>query len=65
MRAAADGDLRKVRDGDDLMRPADLSQLVADGVGDFAADVGVDFVKDEQGNPVVARQYGFDGEHNA
>ena len=42
-----------------------FSDSNADGVGDFAADVGVDFVKDEQGNPVVARQYCFDGQHDA
>ncbi len=51
--ASANGDLRQVGDGDQLMGAADLRQFGADIVGDLAADVGVDLVGAEQGNSVV------------
>ena len=45
MRAAVRGDLWQVGDAEHLMVFRDLFQFFADRIGDFAADIGVDFVE--------------------
>ena len=44
----AGGDLRQVGDGDDLAAGAELLHEAADGLGDGAADAGVDLVEDQR-----------------
>ncbi len=59
------GDLREMGDAEDLVGSAEAPHFCADGMGDLAADIGVDFVEDEQGNAVLGREGAFDGEHDA
>src|SRR6185295_13722438 len=47
VRIGVGGDLRQVRDAEDLERGAERTQLAADDVGDAAADAGVDLVEDQ------------------
>ena len=46
-------------DAEDLMPFAERLHLRADGVGDFAADIGVDFVEDEQRDGVLRGERDF------
>ena len=62
---AACGDRGQMGDGDDLSAAGGFGELAADGVGGFAADVGVDFVEDEQGDAVGLCEDDLDGEHDA
>ena len=55
----------EVSDAEDLAAVAEDSHFLADGVGSFAADVGVHFVEDEEGDVVLGCEDGFDGEHDA
>ena len=50
------GDLRQVRDADDLAAGRELAQLLADRPGGLAADAGVDLVEDQRrpGRPRAA-----------
>ena len=51
------GDLRQVRDAEDLAALGERAQPLADGARGLAADAGVDLVEDERrGRPVVARR---------
>ncbi len=65
LRGGGGGDLREVRDAEHLMAFAKGTHFRGDGVGDFAADVGVDFIEHEQRNSVLRGERGFDGEHDA
>ena len=55
----------KVSDAKDLAEVAESTHFLANGVGDFAADVGVHFVEDEEGDVVLGCEDGFEGEHDA
>ena len=55
----------EVSDAEDLAAIAESAHFFADGVGGFAADVGVHFVKDEEGDVVLGGEDGFEGEHDA
>ena len=55
----------EVSDAKDLPTVAKAAHFFADGVGGFAADVGVHFVKDKKGDVVLVREDGFEGEHDA
>ena len=55
----------KMGDAEDLAAVAESAHFLADGVGGFAADVGVYFVEDEEGDVVLGGKNGFDGEHDA
>ena len=59
------GDLREVGDGEDLALLGDGAHFCADGVSDFAADVGVNLVEHEQRDGVLRGERGFHGEHDA
>ena len=65
MRAALGGDLREVRDGEDLHVAAHLADERAHFVRRAAADSGVDFVEDHSGHAGVAGHHGLEAEHNA
>jgi len=52
-------------DAEDLVGTAECGHAGADGVGDLAADIGVDFVEDEQGDAVLCGEGAFDSEHHA
>ena len=58
------GDGREVGDAEHLMLPGDLAHFVADGVGGFAADVGIDLIEDQHGHLVFAGEDGLEGEHH-
>ena len=53
------GDLREMRDGEDLMLLGDATQSVADLKADSPANSGVDFVEDERRNLIDPRQNRF------
>ena len=55
----------EVSDAKDLTAVAEAAHFFADGMGGFAADVGVHFVKDKKGDVVLVREDGFEGEHDA
>ena len=61
----ARGDLRLMRNAQDLPVAAQIFQLVADPVGGFAADVGVDLVEDHHRDRVGVGQHGFQRQHQA
>ena len=65
MRAGGGGDLGEVGDAKDLMRGTELFHFRADFCADFAADVGVDLVENENGNTVLRGERGFECEHDA
>lgn len=49
----------QVRDAEDLVIAGDVAELLSDSMGCFSADVGVDLVKDEDGDFVLLREDGF------
>src|SRR5215470_9253844 len=51
------GDLREVRDAENLVGPRDLTELLADGVCRLAADADVDLVEDQDRHRVGGRQH--------
>ena len=55
----------KVGDAEDLSAVGEVAHFLANGVGGFAADVGVHFVEDEEGDVVLGCEDGFEGEHDA
>ncbi|MEY5010483.1 MAG: hypothetical protein RLZZ253_1622 [Verrucomicrobiota bacterium] len=57
-------DLGEVADAEDLMSGRDLPHFGANGLSDFATDVGIDFVENEEGDGVLGGERGFDGEHD-
>jgi hypothetical protein len=57
--------LRHVRDRDDLVAGSQFAHFPSDCCGDFAADIGIDFVEDEQRDIVLRSEGAFDGEHDA
>ena len=59
------GDLRQMRYADDLRVFGDAAQLQADFVGGFAADAGVDLVKDLRFGHTGVREHGVDRQHDA
>ena len=63
MRIGRRRDLRQMRDAKNLMLAAERSHLGADGIRDFAADVCVDLVEDEQRNRILRGERRFDREH--
>ena len=52
-------------DTKDLVRVAELLHFCADFRADLAADIRVNFVKDEDGDAVLSGEGGFEGEHDA
>ncbi len=65
LRGRGGGDLGEVGDAEDLVGGAKAAHFSADGMGDLAADIGVDFIEDEQRDAVLGGQGAFDGEHDA
>jgi hypothetical protein len=65
MGGGAGGDGGQVRDTQDLALLADLAHLFTHGVGGFAADVRVHFIKDEDRHFVLDGEDGFEGQHHA
>ncbi len=78
MRVGVRGNLRQMRDAQDLKRRPEGAELAPDDVGDAPADAGVDFVEDQTGRrrarrtvggvaETVARRgnQGLDREHDA
>ena len=65
MRRRRRSDLRQVRDANHLMIAPQRLHLRADSMRDFAADVRVDLVEDEQRNRIVRGERGFDRQHQA
>ena len=63
--ASVAGDLRQMRDANDLVRPAQGRQLFTEHITQAAADVGVDLVEDERADLVVGGQHGLEGQHGA
>ena len=57
--SSARGDLRQVGDGEDLSLVCDGAHFLANGVGDFAADICVDLVEYEQRDGVLRGEGGF------
>ena len=55
----------QVRDAEDLMFSSDVPHLEANGIGGFAADVGVHFIEDEHGDFVHVGEDGLEREHDA
>ena len=50
------GDLRQVRDAQDLMDPREIAELLANDGAHAAADVGVDFVEHQDAHAIRLRQ---------
>jgi hypothetical protein len=65
MRMAQGGDLRKVRDAEDLVGGAEGGELAADLRADFSAHVGIDFIEDQHGRLVDRREDRLQREHHA
>ena len=65
VRAGGRGHLGQVRDTQHLVTAAQLAHARTHLHGDLAADVGVDFVEDEQGDRIVFRQDALHREHYA
>ena len=42
-----------------------MTHFVADGVGGFAADVGIDFIENEDGHFILGGEHGLEGQHHA
>lgn len=59
------GDLGEMADAEHLAIASEFLHFCADGMGDFAADIGVDFVEHEESDGVLRGEGGFDGEHDA
>ena len=55
----------EVSDAKDLATVSEAAHFLADGVGGFAADIGVHFVKNKEGDVVLGCENGFEGEHDA
>ena len=54
-----------VGDRDDLVTLSQVGHFLADGSGDFASDVCVDFVENHEGDLVLIGECAFDGKHDA
>lgn len=59
------GDGGEVGDAKNLMLPGDAAHFVADGDGGFAADIGINFVENQDRDLVLGGEDGFEGEHHA
>ncbi len=59
------GHLGKVGDAEDLAFGGDLLHFFADGIRGLAADIGIDFIEDEDGNLIGGGEDGLEGEHHA
>ena len=64
MRPGLAGYLRQVGDGHDLVGAGQRSQFGPDSGGDLAADIGVDFVEEQDRHGIVVSQHRLDGEHH-
>ena len=58
------GDLREVGDAENLMSRSEFPHLRGDPGRDLTADIGINLVEDEQGNPVLIGKGGFQGKHH-
>lgn len=65
MRGSVRGDGGQVRDAEDLPLFGDLLHLFADGIGGLAADVGIDFVKNEHWDFVHLGKNRLESQHDA
>ena len=52
-------------DGYDLARKGDLSDFLRNCLSGFAADAGIDFIKDDGWDSVGFDECGFEGEHDS
>ncbi len=59
------GDGGEVGDAEDLMVAGDVAHLLSDHLGGFAADIGIDFIEDEDGHLILGGEDGLEGEHDA
>ena len=58
------GDRSEVSDTEDLAIFSDAEHFLADDRGRGAADIGIDFVENEDGDLVLSGENGFEGEHD-
>ncbi len=58
------GDLREVRDADDLVASGQVAELLGDELGRLAADAGVDLVEDERLAALALLAHGLEGQHD-
>src|SRR5690348_7135165 len=65
MPVGVDRDLRQVRDAQHLVTLGERAEFFADGRTKAAADVGVDFIEDENADAIALRQNAFEREHDA
>jgi len=65
MRGGASGNLSHMGDDEDLMGGAEAAEAFADGVCDGAADAGINFIEDEDGDIVAAGGDALEGEGDA
>ena len=59
------GDGSEVRDAEDLALVGNLPHAFANGMGGFAADVGVALVEDQNGDGILGGKYGLQSQHHA
>jgi hypothetical protein len=59
------GDGGEVGDAEELMIAGDVAHLLSDHLGGFAADIGIDFIEDEDGHLILGGEDGLEGEHDA
>src|SRR5437763_15179423 len=59
------GDLWEVRDAQYLVTGGELAELAADDRAESAADVGVDFVEDQDRDTIALRQHALQRQHDA
>ena len=59
------GDLRQMRDAQDLPFRRNLFHLFTDGIGGFPADIGIHLVENEHGNLVLGGQNRLERQHHA
>ena len=62
---AVRGNLRQVRDADDLVTARDLQQFAADDRRRDPADSAVYFIEDHRRNVIVVADYLLEGQHDA
>lgn len=65
MGMSSGGDGSEVGDAEDLSLEGDLTHFFADGMGGFAADIGVDLIEDQDEDIILSGEDGFEGEHDA
>lgn len=65
MGMSSGGDGSEVGDAEDLALEGNLAHFFANGMGSFAADIGVDLIEDQDEDIILSGENGFEGEHDA